>query len=147
MDELVSKMKVVLADSFTLYMKAHGYHWNVIGPDFPQLHDFLGDLYEEIHGAVDNIAEEIRQINSFAPGTLSRMVELATISEDDSIPAAAKMVTNLLEANENLLTTITEAYIMAEDNKEFGLSNFLQDRITAHKKHSWMLKATAGKKS
>ena len=128
-------------------MKAHGYHWNVIGPDFPQLHDFLGDLYEEIHGAVDNIAEEIRQINSFAPGTLSRMVELATISEDDSIPAAAKMVTNLLEANENLLTTITEAYIMAEDNKEFGLSNFLQDRITAHKKHSWMLKATAGKKS
>ena len=147
MDELVAKMKVVLADSFTLYMKAHGYHWNVIGPDFPQLHDFLGDLYEEIHGAVDNIAEEIRQINSFAPGTLSRMVELATISEDDSIPAAAKMVTNLLEANENLLTTITEAYIMAEDNKEFGLSNFLQDRITAHKKHSWMLKATAGKKS
>ena len=75
------------------------------------------------------------------------MVELATISEDDAIPAAAKMVTNLLEANENLLTTITEAYIMAEDNKEFGLSNFLQDRITAHKKHSWMLKATAGKKS
>ena len=147
MDELVAKMKVVLADSFTLYMKAHGYHWNVIGPDFPQLHDFLGDLYEEIHGSVDNIAEEIRQINSFAPGTLSRMVELATISEDDSIPAAAKMVTNLLEANENLLTTITEAYIMAEDNKEFGLSNFLQDRITAHKKHSWMLKATAGKKS
>ena len=147
MDELVAKMKVVLADSFTLYMKAHGYHWNVIGPDFPQLHDFVGDLYEEIHGAVDNIAEEIRQINSFAPGTLSRMVELATISEDDSIPAAAKMVTNLLEANENLLTTITEAYIMAEDNKEFGLSNFLQDRITAHKKHSWMLKATAGKKS
>jgi starvation-inducible DNA-binding protein len=147
MDELVAKMKVVLADSFTLYMKAHGYHWNVIGPDFPQLHDFLGDLYEEIHGAVDNIAEEIRQINSFAPGTLSRMVELSTLSEDDSIPAAAKMITNLLEANENLLTTITEAYIMAEDNKEFGLSNFLQDRITAHKKHSWMLKAIAGKKS
>lgn len=147
MDELVAKMKVVLADSFTLYMKAHGYHWNVIGPDFPQLHDFLGDLYEEVHGAVDDIAEQIRQINSFAPGTLSRMVELATISEDDAIPAAAKMVTNLLEANENLLTTITEAYIMAEDNKEFGLSNFLQDRITAHKKHSWMLKATAGKKS
>lgn len=147
MDELVAKMKVVLADSFTLYMKAHGYHWNVIGPDFPQLHDFLGNLYGELHGAVDDIAEHIRQINSFAPGTLSRMVELATLSEDDAIPAAAKMITNLLEANENLLTTITEAYIMAEDNKEFGLSNFLQDRITAHKKHSWMLKATAGKKS
>ena len=147
MEELVAKMKVVLADSFTLYMKAHGYHWNVIGPDFPQLHDFLGNLYGELHGAVDDIAEHIRQINSFAPGTLSRMVELATLSEDDAIPAAAKMITNLLEANENLLTTITEAYIMAEDNKEFGLSNFLQDRITAHKKHSWMLKATAGKKS
>ena len=147
MEELVEKLKAVLADSFTFYMKAHGYHWNVIGSDFPQLHDFFGDLYGEVHGAVDDIAEQIRQLDAFAPGTLARMKELSTITEDEAIPKAEKMVTNLLDANENLLTSLNECYTMAEELKEFGLSNFLQDRITAHKKHSWMLKATAGKKS
>lgn len=147
MEELVEKLKAVLADSFTFYMKAHGYHWNVIGSDFPQLHDFFGDLYGEVHGAVDDIAEQIRQLDAFAPGTLARMKELSTITEDEAIPKAEKMVTNLLDANESLLTSLNECYTMAEELKEFGLSNFLQDRITAHKKHSWMLKATAGKKS
>lgn len=147
MEELVEKLKSVLADSFAFYLKAHGYHWNVIGSDFPQLHDFFGDLYGEVHGAVDDIAEHIRQLDAFAPGTLARMKELSTISEDEAIPKAEKMVTNLLDANESLLTSLTECYTMAEEMKEFGLSNFLQDRITAHKKHSWMLKATAGKKS
>jgi starvation-inducible DNA-binding protein len=147
MEELVEKLKSVLADSFAFYMKAHGYHWNVIGSDFPQLHDFFADLYGEVHGAVDDIAEHIRQLDAFAPGTLARMKELSTLSEDESIPKAEKMVTNLLDANENLLTSLTECYTMAEEMKEFGLSNFLQDRITAHEKHSWKLKATAGKKS
>lgn len=147
MDELIEKMKVLLADAFTLYLKAHGYHWNVIGSDFPQLHDFFGDFYGEVHGSVDDIAEQIRQLNSFSPGTLSRMVELKTLEEDDKIPTAANMVNNLLDANEEFLTSLMECYTMAEEMKEFGLSNFLQDRITAHKKHSWMLRSTAGKKS
>jgi len=147
MEELVEKLKSILADTFTLYLKAHGYHWNVIGSDFPQLHDFFSDFYGEVHGAVDDIAEQIRQLDAFAPGTLARMKELATLSEDEAIPKAEKMVTNLLDANESLLTSVTECYTMAEEMKEFGLSNFLQDRITAHKKHSWMLKATSGKKS
>ena len=146
MDELVEKMKVLLADTFTLYLKAHGYHWNIIGSDFPQLHDFFGDFYEEVYGSVDDIAEQIRQLDSFAPATLARLNELQTISEDTAIPKAEKMVTNLLDANENYLTSLVECYTMAEEMKELGLSNFLQDRITAHKKHSWMLKATAGKK-
>ena len=146
MDELVEKMKVLLADTFALYLKAHGYHWNVIGSDFPQLHDFFGDFYEEVHGALDDIAEQVRQLDSFAPGNLTRISELMTLSDDTAIPAAPKMVTNLLDANETYLTSLEECYTMAEEMKEFGLSNFLQDRITAHKKHSWMLKATAGKK-
>lgn len=147
MEELVQKLKVLLADALTLYIKAHGYHWNVIGSDFPQLHDFFGDFYGDVHGSVDDIAEQIRQLDSFAPGTLARMTELSTISEDEAIPKAEKMVTNLLDANENFLTSLNECYTMAEEMKEFGLSNFLQDRITAHRKHAWMLKATAGKKS
>ena len=144
---LVDKLKVVLANTFTMYMKTHGYHWNVIGSDFPQYHDFFGDLYAEVHGAVDDIAEQLRQINSFAPGSLQRMKELSELEEDDLVPNAAKMVVNLIAANDKVLLSLIECYEMAEDAKEYGLSNFLQDRITAHKKHGWMLKATAGQKS
>ena len=147
MEELVEKMRVVLADTFTMYMKAHGYHWNIIGSDFPQYHDFFGDLYQEIHGSVDDIAEQLRQINSFAPGTLQRMKELSTIPEDDKIPLASKMITNLITANDTVIADLVDAYKSAEEAGEYGLSNFLQDRITVHKKHGWMLKATDGQKS
>lgn len=145
--ELVEKSKVLLAETFVMYMKAHSYHWNVIGSDFPQLHDFFGDLYEELHSAIDDIAETIRTYDAFAPGTLYRMQELSTIKEDEKIPVAPKMVENLLAANESLLKTLTEVYEMAEAEKEFPSSNFYQDRLTAHAKHNWMLKALAGKKS
>jgi starvation-inducible DNA-binding protein len=147
MEELVEKLKVVLANTFTMYIKTHGYHWNVIGSDFPQYHDFFGNLYIEVHGAVDNIAEQLRSINSFAPGSLQRMKELSELEEDDLVPNAAKMVVNLIAANDKVLLSLVECYEMAEEAKEYGLSNFLQDRITAHKKHGWMLKATAGQKS
>ena len=145
--ELIDNMKTVLADTFTMYIKAHGYHWNVIGSDFPQLHEFFQDLYEELHGATDDIAEQIRQIDAFAPGTLQRMKELSGVAEDDKIPVAANMITNLITANEVLLTVLMTAYKQAETDEEFGLANFLQDRMSAHKMHGWMLKATSGKKS
>lgn len=147
MEELVNKLKEALADTFTFALKAQSYHWNVIGSDFPQLHDFFGELYGEVQGAVDDIAEQIRQLDAFAPGTLARMKELSSVSEDDKIPVALKMVENLIAANEVVMNTITEAYKMAEEQESFALSNFLQDRLTAHAKHRWMLKATAGQKT
>lgn len=147
MNELVEKVKYALADTFTFALKTQSYHWNVIGPDFPQLHDFFGDLYGELQTAVDDLAEQVRQLDAFAPGSLTRMKELTSVTEDDLIPKAEKMVTNLITANDQVLKCLTDAYEMAEEQKEFGLSNFLQDRITAHKKHRWMLKATAGQKS
>ena len=147
MDELIEKVKYALADTFTFALKTQSYHWNVIGPDFPQLHDFFGDLYAELQTGVDDLAEQVRQLNAFAPGSLTRMKELSSVQEDDLIPKAEKMVTNLITANETVLKCLTDAYVMAEEEKEFGLSNFLQDRITIHKKHHWMLKATAGQKA
>lgn len=147
MEELVEKMKVVLASTFAAYLKAHGYHWNVIGSDFPQLHDFFATIYEDYHGAVDPLAEHIRQLNAFAPQTLTRMKELSTVMEDEKIPTADKMISNLLTCNENLMNLVTEAYEMAERQRMFGLSNYLQDRITAHAKINWMIRATLGKKA
>ena len=145
--ELIDNMKVVLADTFTMYMKTHGYHWNVIGQDFPQLHEFFATIYEDYDGAIDPLAEHIRQLDAFAPQTLTRMKELSIIMEDEKVPTAEKMIGNLLTCNENLMNVVVESYEMAEEQKMYGLSNYLQDRITAHSKLNWMIKATMGKKS
>jgi len=147
MDELIEKMKVVLASTFAAKLKAQSYHWNVIGSDFPQLHDFFATVYEDYDGAVDPLAEHIRQLDAFVPQTLSRMSELSIIDEDETVPNAVKMVSNLQTCNENLMNAVTEAYEMAEEQKMYGLSNYLQDRITAHSKLNWMIEATMGKKS
>lgn len=146
MEDLVEKLKICLADSFTFALKAHSYHWNIVGSDFPQLHEFFGELYAEVDGAVDALAEHIRQLDAFSPGTLARMLELTSIQEDDRIPIASKMVVNLIDANDKLIETLTKTYEAAEQQKKYGLSNYLQDRLTAHSKHRWMLKATAGQK-
>lgn len=145
MEELINQMKVVLASTFAAKLKAQSYHWNVIGPDFPQLHEFFATIYEDYEGAIDPLAEHIRQLDSFAPGTLARMKELSTVMEDEKIPSAEKMISNLFTCNENLMEEVTKAYEMAEEQKEYGLSNYLQDRITAHSKLKWMIKATMGK--
>jgi starvation-inducible DNA-binding protein len=147
MEELVEKMKVVLASTYAAALKAQAYHWNVIGPDFPQLHEFFATVYEDYQGAVDPLAEHIRQLDAFAPQTLTRMKELSIIMEDEKVPTAEKMVSNLLTCNENLSNLVVEAYEMAESQKMYGLSNYLQDRITAQMKLNWMIKATMGKKS
>lgn len=147
MDELIEKMKVVLASTFAAALKAQAYHWNVIGPDFPQLHDFFGKVYEDYQGAVDDLAEHIRQLDAFAPQTLTRMKELSIIMEDEKVPTAEKMLNNLQVCNENLTNVVKEAYEMAEEMKVYGLSNYLQDRITSQMKLNWMIKSTLGKKS
>ena len=147
MEELVEKMKVVLASTFAAKLKAQSYHWNVIGSDFPQLHEFFATIYEDYEGAVDTLAEHIRQLDAFAPATLGRMKELSVIIEDEKIPTSDKMLSNLQVCNENLMNTVVEAYNMAESQKKFGLSNYLQDRITSHEKLNWMIKATLGKKA
>lgn len=141
MEELINKMKVVLASTFAFYLKAHNFHWNVEGVNFPQYHEFFGNLYEEVHGAVDTIAEEIRALDAYAPGSLKRFQELSTIMDETSVPSAVIMCQRLEKDNQTLLLDLEQAYNEAERTKQLGLANFLQDRIDAHKKHGWMLKA------
>ena len=140
-EQLIEKMKVVLADSFAFYLKAHQYHWNVEGPNFPQYHDFLGNLYEEVHGAVDGIAEEIRALGEYAPGSFSRYTELSSIADSRNAPSAIEMMNTLQGDNQIVLNTLMETYKLAEEYNEIGLSNFLQDRYDAHKKHAWMIRS------
>lgn len=142
MDELIEQMKVVLADTFAMYLKCHMFHWNVTGVNFPQLHDFFGDLYDELHGAVDLIAEQIRALDAFAPGSFTRFSQLATVQDETSIPGAMSMVSKLKDDNDKVVESLKAAYLTAEELKVYGLANFLQDRIDIHAKHGWMLKST-----
>lgn len=147
MEELHNALKIVLADTFTMYFKTHSFHWNVIGPNFNDYHAFFGTLYTELHGAVDLIAEQIRAVNSFAPASLNRLDELTRIEEANTIPAADRMFQILINDNNIVLDSLKQAYDLADKNEELGLANFLQDRMDIHKKHAWMLRATAGMKS
>jgi starvation-inducible DNA-binding protein len=140
-EQLIEKMKVVLADSFAFYLKAHQYHWNVEGPNFPQYHDFLGDLYREVFGSIDSIAEQIRALGEYAPGSFSRYTELSSIADSRNAPSAVEMMSTLQGDNQIVLNTLMETYKLAEEYNEIGLSNFLQDRYDAHKKHAWMIRS------
>ena len=138
---LIDELKKVHADAFTYYLKAHFYHWNVEGPNFPQYHDFLQNLYQEVFASVDTFAELIRTLDSYAPGTLTRLKELTTVEETDDIPDALTMMSRLLMENNILRASLLTAYRTAESTGEVGISNFLQDRIQAHEKHAWMLRS------
>lgn len=145
MEELKQAMKVVLANSFAFYLKAQFYHWNVRGANFPQYHQFLGTLYEEVQSAVDVIAEQIRALDELAPGSFSRFSQLTTIEDAVSSPPSQIMFQTLLSDNQRVVDSLTNAYNLAEKYKQIGTSNFLQSRIDVHKKHHWMIKSTGAK--
>lgn len=140
-DQLISQMKVILATSFSLYLKAHNYHWNVIGPNFGQYHEFFGDLYEEIHGSLDTTAEEIRKLGSFAPGSLKQYLDMSRIKDELSIKEPPMMFGQLATDNDRLITLLYAARATADSIKAFGTVNYLEDRISTHEKHAWMLKS------
>jgi starvation-inducible DNA-binding protein len=138
---LTDALKRCQADTFALANKAQYYHWNVEGPDFAQYHEFLGELYAELFAAVDTLAEHVRQLDAYAPGAQRMLSELTNIQGDVTVPAALGMFRQLVTDNETVLEGLTLCYMMAEEQHELGLSNQLQDRIEAHNKHHWMLKA------
>lgn len=142
MDKLIELMKKALADTFALYLKAHYFHWNVEGADFAQYHGLFGGIYEEVYGAVDPMAEEIRALDAYAPGSLRRFAELTVIEDEATVPMALDMVAKLAEDNQKVLLTLKLARDTADSLGQNGLVNFLEDRLDHHKKHAWMLRAT-----
>jgi starvation-inducible DNA-binding protein len=141
MDELIEALKKAQATSFAFYLKAHNYHWNVEGHSFSEYHTFLGSLYEEVFAAVDTIAELIRTLDAYAPGSFSRFQQLSVIEDELSVPKGMVMIDRLYDDNQKMLVVLREAYRIAEAANSFGVSNALQDRITAHEKHGWMLRS------
>jgi len=141
MEQLIEQLKVILGTTFGLYFKAHSYHWNVEGPDFAQYHEFLGNFYESVYGNVDSIAEHIRALNSYAPVSLSRMLELSDIEETNSIPTALAMIVDLKDNNERYMIHLRAGIEAAEQANEPAVGNFLQDILDQHQKHGWMLRS------
>ena len=139
--QLIERMKVLLASTFSLYLKSHNYHWNVTGPNFAQYHEFFGDFYSEIHGSVDSTAEEIRKLGSFAPGALGRYAELSTLQDEIMVPEAGIMFSRLARDNDTILSVLYECRELADQIGAYGTTNYLEGRIDAHEKHAWMLKS------
>jgi len=145
MDDLIEQMKVFLASTFALYLKAHNFHWNVEGSNFPQYHDFFGEIYDELWNAVDDIAEQIRQLNAFSPGSLGRFSQLSLIKDELNVPDAKSMIERLQGDNDTLIAQIKKVYELCsadEENEQIGLENFIQDRMMAHTKLGWKLRST-----
>jgi starvation-inducible DNA-binding protein len=142
MESLQLSLQKTLADVFTMYFKAHTFHWNVEGPDFSQYHDLLGNIYEEVYGSIDLLGEQIRQIDAYTPTSLKQLLDLTVVSEEETVMPALQMIKSLMDTNSMVLASLMLSYRDADNASELGLANFLQDRITAHQKHAWMLKAT-----
>ena len=141
MEALIEQLKTILGTNFALYLKAHGYHWNVEGPDFAQYHKFLGKFYESVFGQLDPIAEHIRALNSYAPGSIARMLELADIQESTSISDGLAMMRDLASDNDRFIIHLRAGIVAAENANEPAVGNFLQDILDVHQKHGWMLRS------
>jgi starvation-inducible DNA-binding protein len=141
METLIEIMRKVLADAYAFQLKANNYHWNVEGPNFAEYHKFLGDLYEEVFEATDAIAEQIRALDAYAPGSFSRFMELTDIQCEIVVPAPIEMMRNLFVDNDKVLETLNVAFKLAENFDKQGLADYLAGRIDTHNKHRWMLRS------
>lgn len=131
----------VLADTYVLYLKTHNFHWNVEGPNFRQLHLMFEEQYQDMWAALDEIAERIRALGAYAPGTYAKFAELATIKENQDIPKANDMLSELAADNERIVTTLTDAIKIAQDAGDEPSAGLLTDRQTVHEKAAWMIRA------
>ena len=140
--ETVAKhLKKLLADSYTLYLQTHNFHWNVTGPMFPQLHAMFELQYTELSIAVDDIAERIRSLGIAAPGTYSAFAELSSIDEVDGVPDASEMVQLLTRGHEQVVRTCRIALNAAQSADDESSSSLISDRMRTHEKTAWMLRA------
>ena len=140
---LLHQMKKILADGYTLYFKAHTFHWNVEGSNFPQYHEFFNKVYEDVYDRLDPIAEQMRSLGAYAPISLKDLLAMSSIKEASSIPSPNEMFKQLHADNEYFIGCLTTGYKLAEAAQHIGLSNFLQDLVDKHTKLSWMIASTS----
>jgi starvation-inducible DNA-binding protein len=134
----------VLADTYTLYLKTHNYHWNVTGPQFNDLHAMFMTQYTELWNSVDLVAERIRSLGHYAPGSYRAFSELSSIKEEEGVPPATKMLENLLSGHESVARTCREVFPIAERANDQPTVDLLTQRLQVHEKTAWMLRSILG---
>ena len=139
---LVDDLKTLLATQYAFVIKAQLFHWNVEGPDFAQLHEFFGNIYEEVYeNSIDSTAEFIRILDDYTPGSFERFAELSLISGQTKIPRARLMIEELFNDAEQLIALLNQCFDTAEAEDQQGICDFLAGRIDAMGKHRWMLRS------
>lgn len=131
----------LLADSYTLYLKTHNFHWNVTGPMFQTLHLMFETQYTELALAVDLIAERIRSLGTFAPGSYTDFAKLSSIKDADGVPKAKEMIRELIEGQEAVVRTARKLFPSVEKASDEATADLLTQRMQLHEKTAWMLRS------
>lgn len=134
----------LLADTYTLYLKTHNFHWNVTGPQFNTLHTMFEQQYTELATAVDEIAERIRALGVPAPGSYKQFAALTRIQEEDGVPSATDMIAALAKDQEAVVRTAREVFPAADEANDEPTADLLTQRMQIHEKTAWMLRAMLG---
>lgn len=140
-EEIAAGLSRVLADTYTLYLKTHNFHWNVTGPMFQTLHLMFETQYNELALAVDLVAERIRALGLPAPGTYRQFSALSSIQEEEGVPKAADMIRKLVEGNETVARTARSVFRLAEQVSDQPTCDLLTQRMQVHEKTAWMLRS------
>jgi starvation-inducible DNA-binding protein len=140
-EQIAAALSKVQADTYTLYLKTHNFHWNVTGPMFQTLHLMFEQQYNEIWLAVDLVAERIRALGLPAPGTYRQFAALSSIKDADGVPKAEEMIRQLVEGHETVARTARGAFKLAEDAHDQPTCDLLTQRMQIHEKTAWMLRS------
>ncbi len=142
--EIAAGLSRLLADSYTLYLKTHNYHWNVTGPMFNTLHLMFEAQYTELATAVDEIAERIRALGVHAPGSYKAFAELTEIEDDEKVPSANQMIANLVKGQETVARTARSIFPLVDEAGDEPSADLLTQRMQVHEKTAWMLRSMLG---
>ncbi|HEY0526982.1 MAG TPA: DNA starvation/stationary phase protection protein [Stellaceae bacterium] len=140
-NEIAQALGKLLADSYTLYLKTHSFHWNVVGPDFVQLHKLFEEQYTGLADAVDEIAERIRALGAKAPGSYTEFGTLSSIKDEPGAPAAQEMIRQLLADNTAASRSAQAVVAAAEAHDDVSTADLATQRVTVHEKAAWMLQS------
>ena len=139
--KIAEGLKHLLADSYTLYLQTHNFHWNIEGPQFRELHLMFEEQYTELAVAVDDVAERIRTLDVPAPGTYKEFARLSSIEEVDGVPDAGTMLTLLTKGHEQVVKTCRDVLKLAQAANDESTVALASDRMRIHEKTAWMLRA------
>jgi starvation-inducible DNA-binding protein len=140
-EAIATGLSRLLADSYTLYLKTHNYHWNVTGPLFNTLHQMFEAQYTELATAVDEIAERIRALGHRAPGSYKEFAALTSIVEDTEAPSAERMIEQLVIGQETVVRTARDVFPVADEAGDEPTADLLTQRMNLHEKNAWMLRS------